>query len=84
MRACGIDHFDPNYKNIPFEKRGIFKWFSNAMYTIAIAVVWFALLLSAGSKAMFVFAAYTYISSMVTLFLLQRKKILKLYMENNY
>ena len=27
MRATGIDHFDPSYKDKPFEKRGIFKWF---------------------------------------------------------
>ena len=38
MRATGIDHFDPNYKDKPFEKRGIFKWSSNAMYTFAIAI----------------------------------------------
>ena len=25
MRATGIDHFDSSYKNIPFEKRGVFK-----------------------------------------------------------
>ena len=61
MRATGLDHFDLNYKNIPFEKRGIFKWSSNAMYTFAIAV-FFGFAISAGSKAMFVFAAYTYIS----------------------
>ena len=60
MRATGIDHFDPSYKDKPFEKRGIFKWSSNAMYTFAIAI-FFGFAISAGSKAMFVFAAYTYI-----------------------
>ena len=60
MRAAGIDHFDTSYKDIPFEKRGIFKWSSNAMYTFAIAI-FFGFAISAGSKAMFVFAAYTYI-----------------------
>ena len=62
MRATGIDHFDPSYKNIPFERRGIFKWTPNAMYTFAIAI-FFAFAFSAGSKAMFVFAAYTYIGT---------------------
>ena len=62
MRATGIDHFDPSYKDKPFEKRGIFKWSSNAMYTFAIAV-FFGFAISAGSKAMFVFAAYTYIGT---------------------
>ena len=61
LRATGKDHFDPSYKNIPFEKRGIFKWSSNAMYTFAVAV-FFGFAISAGSKAMFVFAAYSYIS----------------------
>jgi len=60
LRATGKDHFDPSYKNIPFEKRGIFKWSSNAMYTFAVAV-FFGFAISAGSKAMFVFAAYSYI-----------------------
>ena len=60
LRAAGIDHFDTSYKNIPFEKRGIFKWSSNAMYTFAVAV-FFGFAISSGSKAMFVFAAYTYI-----------------------
>ena len=60
MRATGIDHFDPSYKNIPFEKRGIFKWSSNAMYTFAIPV-FFGFAFSSGSKAMFIFAAYSFI-----------------------
>ena len=60
MRATGIDHFDPSYKDKSFEKRGIFKWSSNAMYAFSIPV-FFGFAISAGSKAMFVFAAYTYI-----------------------
>ena len=67
MRATGIDHFDPSYKNIPFEKRGIFKWSSNAMYTFAVAV-FFGFAISAGSKAMFVFAAYSYIGTWLNYF----------------
>jgi len=64
MRATGIDHFDPSYKDKPFEKRGIFKWSSNAMYTFAIAL-FFGFAISAGSKAMFVFAVYTYIGTLL-------------------
>jgi protein-S-isoprenylcysteine O-methyltransferase Ste14 len=55
LRACGADHFDTNYKNMPFEKRGIFKWIPNAMYTIAM-LVWLCFAIISGSKAMFVFA----------------------------
>ena len=60
MRATGIDHFDPSYKDKPFERRGIFKWTPNAMYVFTIPI-FFGFAISAGSKAMFAFAVYTYI-----------------------
>ena len=72
MRATGIDHFDSSYKDIPFEKRGIFKWSSNAMYTFAIAV-FFGFAISSGSKAMFVFAAYTYIGGWLHYFCTEKE-----------
>jgi len=78
MRATGIDHFDPNYKNIPFEKRGIFKWSSNAMYTFATAV-FFGFAISAGSKAMFVFAAYTYIGGWLHYFCTEKEDFKVIY-----
>ena len=59
-RAIGIDHFDPSYKDKAFERRGIFKWTPNAMYVFTIPI-FFGFAISAGSKAMFVFAVYTYI-----------------------
>ena len=41
MRASGIDHFDPSYKDIPFERRGIFKWNSNAnVYFCHYCIFW--------------------------------------------
>ena len=78
IRATGIDHFDLNYKNIPFEKRGIFKWSSNAMYTFAVAV-FFGLAISAGSKAMFVFAAYTYIGGWLHYFCTEKEDFKVIY-----
>ena len=78
MRATGIDHFDPNYKNIPFEKRGIFKWSSNAMYTFGIAV-FFGFAISAGSKAMFVFAAYSYIGGWLHYFCTEKEDFKVIY-----
>ena len=78
LRATGIDHFDSNYKNIPFEKRGIFKWSSNAMYTFAIAV-FFGFAISAGSKAMFVFAAYTYIGGWLHYFCTEKEDFKVIY-----
>ena len=61
LRAAGADHFDPKYKHMPFEKRGIFKWTPNAMYVFAIGIP-FAFAIATGSQSMFVVAIYTYIS----------------------
>ena len=61
MRATGIDHFDPSYKDKPFEKRGIFKWTPNAMYVFAIGIP-FSFAVATGSQSMFIVAIYTYIS----------------------
>ena len=81
LRATGKDHFDPSYKNIPFEKRGIFKWSSNAMYTFAIAV-FFGFAISAGSKAMFVFAVYTYIGGWLHYFCTEKEDFKVIYGNN--
>ena len=78
LRATGKDHFDPSYKNIPFEKRGIFKWSSNAMYTFAIAI-FFGFAVSAGSKAMFVFSVYTYIGVWLHYFCTEREDFKVIY-----
>jgi hypothetical protein len=61
MRAAGADHFDPKYRDMAFEKRGIFKWSSNAMYVFGLAVP-FAFATAAGSQSMFIVAVYSYIS----------------------
>ena len=81
LRATGKDHFDPSYKNIPFEKRGIFKWSSNAMYTFAVAV-FFGFAISAGSKAMFVFAAYSYIGVWLHYFCTEKEDFKVIYGNN--
>ena len=61
LRAAGADHFDPQYRDMPFEKRGIFKWSPNAMYVFAIGIP-FSFAVATGSQSMFVVAIYTYIS----------------------
>ena len=61
LRAAGADHFDPKYREMPFEKRGIFKWTPNAMYVFAIGIP-FAFATATGSQSMFIVAIYTYIS----------------------
>ena len=61
LRAAGADHFDPKYRDLPFENRGIFKWTPNAMYVFAIGIP-FSFAVATGSQSMFVVAIYTYIS----------------------
>ena len=61
LRAAGADHFYQKYRDMPFEKRGIFKWTPNAMYVFAIGIP-FAFAIATGSKSMFIVAIYTYIS----------------------
>jgi len=39
-RACGIDHFDPAYRSIPFERRGIFRFTRNGMYVFGFLLLW--------------------------------------------
>ena len=81
MRATGIDHFDPKYRDIPFEKRGIFKWSSNAMYTFAIPV-FFGFAFSSGSKAMFIFAAYSFIGAWLHYFCTEKEDFKVIYGNN--
>ena len=80
-RAAGIDHFDQNYKNIPFERRGIFKWTPNAMYIFAIPVI-FGFAFSSGSKAMFVYATYTVISIWLHYFCTEKEDFKVIYGNN--
>ena len=61
LRAAGADHFDPKYRDLPFENRGIFKWTPNAMYVFAIGIP-FSFAVATGSLSMFIVAIYTYIS----------------------
>ena len=61
LRAAGADHFDPKYRDMSFERRGIFKWSPNAMYVFAIGIP-FAFAVATGSQSMFIVAIYTYIS----------------------
>jgi hypothetical protein len=61
LRAAGVDHFDPKYRDLPFENRGIFKWTPNAMYVFAIGIP-FSFAVATGSQSMFIVAIYTYIS----------------------
>ena len=81
LRAAGADHFDPKYRKMPFEKRGIFKWTPNAMYIFAIGIP-FAFATATGSLSMFVVAIYTYISIWLHYFCTEKEDFKVIYGNN--
>jgi hypothetical protein len=81
LRAAGADHFDSKYKDMPFEKRGIFKWSPNAMYVFAIGIP-FAFAVATGSQSMFVVAIYTYISIWLHYFCTEKEDFKIIYKDN--
>ena len=81
MRAAGADHFDPKYRDMAFEKRGIFKWSSNAMYVFGLAVP-FAFATAAGSQSMFIVAVYSYISIWLHYFFTEKEDFKIIYEKN--
>ena len=78
LRAAGADHFDPKYRDMPFEKRGIFKWNSNAMYVFAIGIP-FSFAVATGSQSMFVVSIYTYISIWLHYFCTEKEDFKAIY-----
>ena len=81
LRAAGEDHFDPKYKDMPFEKRGIFKWSPNAMYIFGIGIP-FAFAVATGSQSMFIVAIYTYISIWLHYFCTEKEDFKVIYKAN--
>ena len=81
LRAAGADHFDIKYKDIPFEKRGVFKWTPNAMYVFAIGIP-FAFAIATGSKSMLIVSIYTYISIWLHYFCTEKEDFKVIYGSN--
>ena len=78
LRAAGADHFDTKYRDMPFEKRGIFKWTPNAMYVFGVGMP-FAFATATGSQSMFIVAIYTYISIWLHYFCTEKLDIAIIY-----
>ena len=81
LRAAGADHFDLKYRNMPFERRGIFKWTPNAMYVFAIGIP-FGFAVATGSQSMFVVSIYTYISIWLHYFCTEKEDFKVIYGNN--
>jgi hypothetical protein len=81
LRAAGADHFDSKYRNMPFERRGIFRWTPNAMYVFAIGIP-FGFAIATGSQSMFIIAIYTYISIWLHYFCTEKEDFKVIYGNN--
>ena len=81
LRAAGADHFESKYRDMPFERRGIFKWTPNAMYVFAIGIP-FSFAVATGSKSMFIIAIYTYISIWLHYFCTEKEDFKVIYGNN--
>ena len=77
-RAAGADHFLPEYRNKPFVRKGIYKYFSNAMYLFAIFIVWIPGLLL-GSITAILLALFNYIYVWVHYYTLERSDFQVIY-----
>ena len=51
-RAFGADHFDESYRGAPLERRGVFRFTSNAMYVFGLLVLWLPGLLLSSMAAL--------------------------------
>jgi len=80
-RAAGADHFDPKYKDMSFEKRGIFKLSSNSMYVFGLAIP-FAFATATGSQSMFIVSIYSYISIWLHYFCTEKEDFKVIYGNN--
>jgi hypothetical protein len=77
-RACGIDHFDPSYRNLPMVREGIFRFTSNAMYTGAFLLLW-AIAVAGASWSAFVVAAFSHAYIWVHYFCTERPDMRLIY-----
>ncbi len=58
----GADHFDTAYRSKPLERRGIFRFTRNGMYTFGLLLVWLPGLYAASQAALLAAAFnHTYI-----------------------
>jgi hypothetical protein len=77
-RACGIDHFDPSYRNLPMVREGIFRYTGNAMYTFAFFLLW-AIAIAAASWAALVVAVFSHAYIWVHYFCTERPDMQLIY-----
>ncbi|MCK5399992.1 MAG: hypothetical protein KAJ28_00035 [Flavobacteriaceae bacterium] len=77
-RAAGLDHFDSSIAELPFVKKGIFKYTNNGMYTYAFLIIYLPALLNQ-SKASLLAATFSHIYIWVHYYCTELPDIKKIY-----
>jgi hypothetical protein len=77
-RAFGADHFDPEFRRMPFVRAGIFRFTSNAMYVFGFLLLWVPALWWASAAALVV-ALFNHLYIWVHYFATERPDIERIY-----
>lgn len=77
-RAFGIDHFDPEYRSVPFVRKGVFRFSGNAMYVYGFLALYIPGLWCQSSAAL-VAAALSHLYIWVHYFTTERPDIRRIY-----
>ncbi len=78
VRASGIDHFDPSYRDLPLVRKGIFRFTGNAMYSFAFLLVW-VIAVAGASWAAIVVALFSHVYIWVHYFCTERPDMRVIY-----
>ena len=77
-RAMGVDHFDPSYRGAGLVRKGVFKYTSNAMYTVGLLFLWIPGLLFS-SKAALAVACFSHIYVWIHYFCTEKPDMKRIY-----
>lgn len=77
-RAVGLDHFDSSIAELPFVKKGIFKYTNNGMYKYAFLIIYLPAVLNQ-SKAALLVAVFSHIYIWVHYYFTELPDIKRIY-----
>lgn len=80
-RAAGADHFLPEYREMEFVKKGIYKYSSNSMYKYAMLILWVPALLFGSVSGIFL-ALFNHIYVWVHYYTLEKPDFKVIYGQN--
>lgn len=81
IRAAGGDHFDLKYRNLPFVKKGMFKYSKNSMYVFGFLIFW-GIAVAFASKAALLSSAFCHVYIWIHYFTTEKPDMDFLYQES--